>query len=231
MPAVIRWFVTTNQLGAGSLGTDMDVHFYFDAMCPWTWMTSRWLLDVAAQRDIDIHWRSFSLAVLNEGTPIPPGLLEAVPDIHERHDLGLVILRMVEFLADAGRHDEIGRFYTECGTRFHVRQLPPERSNLEDAARAAGVEDALAAADDDAWTDRVRTSLAEAMDRAGPDVGSPVIVIDGNDRGAFGPIVSPPPTGDDAIRLWDAVVTLHTLGPFCEIKRGRTGPPAIPGRA
>jgi len=209
----------------------MNVHFYFDAMCPWTWMTSRWLVDVASQRELDIRWHSFSLALLNEGQPIPPNLLEMIPDIVERHDLGLQILRIVEFLADAGRNDDIGRFYTECGNRFHVEERPPERAVLEDAARAAGVEDALTAADDEAMTSRVRTSLAEGLDRAGPDVGSPVLVIDRNERGAFGPIVSPPPTGDDATRLWDAVVTLHTIAPFYEIKRGRTDPPAVPGRA
>ncbi len=209
----------------------MDVHFYFDAMCPWTWMTSRWLVDVSARRDLDIHWHSFSLALLNEGQPIPPYLLKLVPDIVERHTLGLQILRVVELLAEAGRNDDIGRFYTECGTRFHIHDVPPDRTALEDAALAAGVEDALVAADDDAWTDRVRASLAEGLARAGPDVGSPVLVIDDNERGAFGPIVSPPPTGDDALRLWDAVVTLHSLAPFCEIKRGRTGLPAIPGRA
>jgi len=66
--------------------------------------------------------------------------------------------------------------------------------------------------------------------QAGPDVGSPVIVLDGADRGVFGPIVSPPPEGEDALRLWDAMVTLQALPSFLELKRGRTGPPAIPGR-
>jgi len=209
----------------------MVVHFYFDTMCPWTWLSSRWLVDVADQRDLDIRWRTCSLAVLNEGKPIPPALLAAVPDIAARHALGVRIVRVVESLAHADRNDDIGRFYTECGLRFHVQALPPAESALVEAGVAAGVEDHLAAADDDTWDAPARASTDEAVARAGPDVGSPVLVIDGNGRGAFGPIVSPPPEGDDAVRLWDAVVTLHSTPTFLEIKRGRAGPPAIPGRS
>lgn len=209
----------------------MDAHFYFDAMCPWTWMTSRWLVDVANRRDVTVTWRTFSLALLNEGQELPPALLAMIPDLPARHLVGKQILRIVEALRDAGRNDDVGAFYTECGLRFHVRAEPPDRATLDDAAKAAGVEDHLAAADDDTWDTSLRASIEEALARAGPDVGSPVIALDDNPRGAFGPIVSPPPEGDDALRLWDAVVTMHSIPTFHEIKRGRTGPPAIPGRA
>ena len=194
-------------------------------------MTSRWLIDVAGQRDLQITWRTFSLPMLNEGQEIPPALLEAVPDIRERLALGTGILRIVEALRAAGRNDDIGRFYTECGNRFHVAEAAPERATLEQAAAAAGVEDQLAAADDESLDDAIRASLDEALAKAGPDVGSPVIVIDGNERGTFGPIVSPPPQGEDAVRLWDAVVALHSVPDFYEVKRGRSGPPQVPGRA
>lgn len=209
----------------------MEVSFFFDSMCPWTWMTSRWLSDVAGQRDLHITWRTFSLPMLNEGVELDPGLLEAVPDIRERLALGSSILRVIESLRDAGRNDDIGRFYTECGLRFHVQEAPPERATLEDAAKAAGVDDHLAAVDDPRWDGPMRKSLDEALSKAGPDVGSPVIVIDGADRGAFGPIVNPPPQGDDATRLWDALVTLHSVPTFFEVKRGRDGMPQIPGHA
>ena len=194
-------------------------------------MTSRWLVDVAGQRDLAVTWRTFSLPMLNEGQEIPPALLEAVPDIRERLALGSGILRIVEALRAAGRNDDIGRFYTECGNRFHVAEAAPERATLEQAAAAAGVEDQLAAADDESLDDAIRASLDEALAKAGPDVGSPVIVIDGNERGTFGPIVSPPPQGEDAVRLWDAVVALHSVPDFYEVKRGRSGPPQVPGRA
>jgi hypothetical protein len=209
----------------------MDVSFYFDSMCPWTWMTSRWLVEVASQRDLDITWRTFSLAVLNEGQEYPPELLAAVPDLPAKVALGKQILRIVEALREAGRNDDIGRFYTECGQRFHVAALPPERSHLEEAAKAAHVDDQLAAADDEGRDAVLRASIDEALDRAGPDVGSPVLALDGNARGAFGPIVSPPPQGEDVGRLWDVLVTLHSMPEFLEVKRGRTGPPAVPGRA
>lgn len=207
----------------------MEVSFYFDAMCPWTWMSSRWLVDVAGQRDLAITWRTFSLPLLNEGQPIPPELLAAVPDLPERLALGTGVLRMAEALRDAGRNDDIGAFYTECGQRFHVEAQPPERSVLEAAAAAAGVEDQLAAVEDEAWDAHLRASLDEAVALAGPDVGSPVLSLEGNRRGGFGPIVSPPPVGEDAGRLWDAVVTLHSLPSFYEVKRGRSGPPALEG--
>jgi predicted DsbA family dithiol-disulfide isomerase len=207
----------------------MEVQFYFDAMCPWTWLTSRWLVDVAGQRDVDIVWRTFSLPLLNEGRPIPPALLEMVPDLVERLAVGSQILRLVESLRAAGRNDDIGRFYTECGLRFHVGGVPPDRATLDEAARAAGVADQLPAADDEQWDPPLRASLHEAMTRAGPDIGSPVIVLDGYYRGIFGPIVSPPPEGEDAVRLWDALVTLISMPRFLEIKRGRPDPPEIPG--
>ena len=205
----------------------MDVHFYFDATCPWTWLTSRWLVDVARQRDLVVGWRTFSLAVLNEGKPFPPELLEAVPDLPARQALGVRILRLVQALADAGRNDDVGRLYSEVGRRLHVEGSAPEPGLLAEAAAAAGVEDRLAAADDEAWDGPVRVSTEDGVARAGPDVGSPVLLLDGHDRGFFGPIVSPPPTGEDAVRLWDTVVTLHSLPTFLELKRGRTGGPAL----
>lgn len=205
----------------------MEVSFYFDAMCPWTWMTSRWLVDVAGQRDVDITWRSFSLPLLNEGKPLPAALLEAMPDLPDRLALGTGILRINESLRQAGRNDDIGRFYRECGQRFHVEGSPPDGAVLEGAAMAAGVDDQLAAAQDPSWDAALRSSLEEAVAKAGPDVGSPVLVLDGAERGAFGPIVSPPPSGKEAGRLWDAVVALHSLPTFFELKRGRSEPPAL----
>jgi len=205
----------------------MDAAFYFDPACPWTWLTSRWLVDVAGRRGVDITWRTCSLALINEGRELPPELLARIPDLPARHALGKCALRMIESLRAAGRNDDIGRFYTEWGNRFHVQAMSPDQSLLEDAARAAGVDDQLPAAGEDAWDTHLRASLDEAVAKAGPDVGSPVLVVGDNERGTFGPIVSPPPTGEDALRLWDALVTLQSLPTFLEIKRGRSGPPAV----
>ena len=203
----------------------MDVHFYFDVMCPWTWLTSRWLVDVAAQRDLTVTWRTLSLPMLHAG----PASASPVPDAPRWRSPGELVLRVMESLRADGRNDDVGRFYTECGRRFHVEGQPPAGSVIVEAARAAGVVDHLAAADDDTWDVQVRASLIEALVAAGPDVGSPVMVIDGQARGVFGPIVSPRPEGEDAVRLWDAMVTLLSTPGFLEAKRGRTAPPAIPG--
>ncbi len=192
----------------------MGARFYFEPTCPWTWMTSRWLVEVAGQTDLTIDWRSFSLSVLDEDD--------------EEHRLGLPALRLVESLRSAGRNDDVGRFYTEFGTRFHLEGAHAP-TVVASAAKAASVDDHLAASDDPAWDDAVRASLEEALQAAGPNIGSPVLVIDGNARGAMGPIVSPFPKGQEALRLWDAVVTLHSLPAFHELKRGRTKPPALLG--
>ena len=205
----------------------MDVHFFFDATCPWTWLTSRWLVDVAAQRDLEVGWRTLSLAVLNEGKPIPPELLAAVPDLPARQALGVRILRLVETLREDGRNDDVGRLYAEVGRRLHVEAQAPDPGLLGEAATAAGVEDFVASADDESRDAPVRSSTEDAVTRAGPDVGSPVLLLDGHQRGFFGPIVSPAPSGEEAVRLWDAVVSLHSLPSFLEVKRGRSGGPQL----
>jgi mycothiol-dependent nitroreductase-like protein len=205
----------------------MDASFFFDPICPWTWMSSRWLVDATTQLGHRIVWRTFSLAMVNEGQEVPRALLEIYPDFHARQALTAQVMRMIEALRAAGRNEDIGDLYREWGMRYHVRKETPDQGLLAAVARAAGVEAVLGSADDASLDQAVRESLDEALRAAGPDVGSPVLLLDGNERGGFGPIVSPPPRGDDALRLWDAVVALHSLTTFLELKRGRTAPPAI----
>ena len=200
------------------------VRFHFDPACPWTWMTSRWLADATAQRGVTVHWRAFSLALLNEGQE-PPEQFRAIME------LSRPALRVVEYLAAAGRHEEAGAFYAHLGTALHVEKLPPRRELLEAALVAAGAEDAAAAADDPALDDAVRLAHQHAFKLAGPDVGSPILVLEPEEYAAHGPIVSPAPHGEEAAQLFDAIVTLMRSDRFHELKRGRTSPPAVRGRA
>jgi hypothetical protein len=208
-------------MGAGETSTGAT--FYFDPGCPWTWMTSRWLVAAARERSLDIRWRTFSLALLNEDRPLPPFL--DTSEMRAKMALAARALRVVDAAVTQGDNEAAGRFYTEFGTRFHESGQPPSDEMLDAAVEAADVGDLVGSADDPKLDAAAAESLAEALRLAGPDIGSPVLHLDGAERGTFGPIVSPPPVGEEAGRLWDAVVGLQEIGSFYELKRGRTDPP------
>ena len=209
----------------GDGATAKGVTFYFDPGCPWTWATSRWLVEVAEQRGLDLRWRTLSLALLNEGRPLPAFL--DTPEFRARLELAARALRVVQAALARGDNEAVGRFYREWGARFFVADEDPTEALLEEVAEAAGVADLLGSVDDPALDPAVAKSLEEAQRLAGPDVGSPVLHIDGVEHATFGPIVSPPPSGDDAGRLWDSVVALSKIESFYELKRGRSGPPQL----
>lgn len=182
----------------------MRLDFFFDPGCPWTWRTSRWVLDVAPHRDVAIRWRAYSLDLKNGK---PPSTAQGA-------------LRIVEAVwADHG-DAPIGRFYTEVGTRFHAG----EDSSLNAVAAAldaAGLDRRyLDAAGDERWDDEIRWSMNEAIGVVGDDVGVPILVLDGT-VGLCGPVMEPAPAGDAALELWDRVAGLATTPGFYELKRSR----------
>jgi hypothetical protein len=205
-----------------------QVEFYLDPGCPWTWLTSRWLVDVAAQRgDLEIAWRPFSLALLNAGRPVPPQFDTSA--MREKRSVADRALRVLTVLGEDEQHEPAGRFYTEFGRRFHDGDGGPGDDPVAAAAKAAGIGDAVDVAKADTVDDAVARHLADALAAAGPDVGSPVLRIDGSARAFHGPIVSPRVGGDAALRLFDAIAILQAESGFYEIKRGRSGPPALGG--
>lgn len=181
------------------------------------------MVAAAEERDVEIRWRTFSLQLLNKDRPLPEFL--DTPEFRAKLALGARALRVIQVAVSQGDNDAAGRFYTEWGTRFHVGGREPTPELLDEVAAAAGVSDLLARVDEPEVETAMATSLAEAVELSGPDVGSPVLRIGGADRGIFGPIVSPTPKGEDAGALWDAVVTMQGIGAFYELKRGRSGPP------
>ncbi|MEV6811992.1 DsbA family protein [Micromonospora sp. NPDC051296] len=191
----------------------MDATFFFDPICPWTWRTSRWLVSVAEARDLRIEWRAFSLSILNGGN-VPPEYAEAMAASGRA-------LRLVEALRAESRHDDAGRFYAELGARTHDAGNPPSGKLVDAAVEAAGLDDAAAALDDESWDDAVHASHALAYASAGPDIGSPVLMVPGADRGVHGPILTEVPGTDDALTLWDSLLPLLRMPAFHEIKRGR----------
>lgn len=186
-------------------------------------MTSRWVVSAAHERGFDIRWRTFSLALLNKDRPLPAFL--DTPEHRAKAKLAARALRVVQAALARDDNEAAGRFYTEWGVRFHEAGQEPTGELLGESAAAAGVADLLPLLDDESLDSAALTSLEEAVGLAGPDVGSPVLHVDGAERATFGPIVSPPPLGDEAGKLWDAVVKLQRIDAFYELKRGRTGPP------
>jgi len=198
----------------------VPVDFWFDPICPWAWLTSRWMLEVETVRPVEVRWHVMSLAVLNEGRDIPEQYAQLMAKAWGP-------VRVVMAAADLEGEGIVGPLYTEIGTRLH-----PGGEDFEGAVRGAiealGLpESLLAAATTDAEDERLRASHARAMDLVGDDVGTPVIAFPGSAglTAFFGPVVTPVPKGEAAGRLWDGCLLVASTPGFFEIKRTRTAPP------
>jgi len=192
----------------------MEATYFFDPACPFTWRTSRWLVSVAAEREVTLRWRAFSLSILNgDGVPEQYRPMMAASSR---------ALRLVEALRADHRDDDIAAFYTELGNRTHEAGAPLSDDIVGQAAEAAGVADAKAILDDASWDEAVRESHELAFGSAGPDIGSPVLMIEGAGRGVHGPIIDEVPGREEALAIWDAVVPLARSATFFELKRGRS---------
>ncbi|MER5470028.1 DsbA family protein [Streptomyces sp. NPDC002935] len=194
------------------------VDFWFDPTCPWAWLTSRWILEVAARRPLELRWHLMSLTVLNEGRA----------DLPERWHRDLALrMEPVRVCAAAGQaygHGVLGRLYTELGTRFHLEKAPKERATYAAALAAAGLDPGLAdAAGSEEFDGAVRASHHDGIGRVGTDVGTPVVAV--GDVAFFGPVVTPAPRGEAAVRLWDGVLAVAGTEGFFELKRTRTRDP------
>jgi predicted DsbA family dithiol-disulfide isomerase len=193
----------------------MEATYFFDPACPFTWRTSRWLVSVAPERDVTIRWRAFSLSILN-GADVPDQFKPVMA-------ASTRALRMVEALRAERRDDAIGTFYTEIGNRTFEAGAQLSDDIVVAAAEAAGVADPKTILDDESWDEAVRESHETGFASAGPDIGSPVLQIEGAARGVHGPILSldGTPPRQEALAIWDAVVPLARSTSFFELKRGR----------
>lgn len=206
------------------------VDFWFDPLCPWAWMTSRWLLEVQAVRAVEPRWHIMSLAVLNEGKDISDTYRAFL-----KHAMGPV--RVIQAAADKYGDDVLAGLYTEFGTRIHNQrrftlrgagdELDPAaaiRELAREALEAAGLDgDLVAAMDATEFDDAIRRSHAKGIDLVGQEVGTPVIAVDG--VAFFGPVISPAPKGEAAGKLWDGVLLVAGTDGFFELKRSRTRDP------
>jgi 2-hydroxychromene-2-carboxylate isomerase len=189
------------------------VDFWFDPLCPWAWIASRWLLEVEKVRPVTARWHVMSLAVLNEGKDLPEGYQELMAQAWG--PVRVCIAAEQKFGPDV-----LLPLYTALGDRFHLGQAPKDRATIEAALAEAGLPTDLAdAMDDPSYDEALRASHADGMDRVGYEVGTPVISVDG--VSFFGPVISPIPRGDAAARLWDGVLAVAGTDGFFELKRSR----------
>jgi 2-hydroxychromene-2-carboxylate isomerase len=194
-----------------------DVDFWFDPICPWAWISSRWMLEVEQERGVGVRWHVMSLAYLNEGRDLPE-------DYRKVMDEAWGPVRVVTAAIAAHGSMVTLPLYTALGSRFHLEQKPRDRATIEQALAEVGLPLALADAMDSTEHDEaLKKSHHSGMDQVGFEVGTPVISVDG--VAFFGPVVSPMPRGEAAGRLWDGVLLVAGTEGFFELKRSRTNDP------
>ncbi|NIY65434.1 mycothiol-dependent nitroreductase Rv2466c family protein [Streptomyces malaysiensis] len=195
--------------------------FWFDPLCPWAWMTSRWMLEVEKVRPVEVRWHVMSLAVLNE-----PKLDELPEEYRELLKTAWGPVRVCVAAEQKHGSEVLGPLYTALGTRFHNQGLEKSRETIVAALEEAGLPADLADyADSDAYDTELRASHKEGIDLVGQDVGTPVIAVPGSDGeqiAFFGPVVTPAPKGEEAAKLWDGTLMVASIPGFYEIKRTRT---------
>lgn len=193
------------------------VDFWFDPLCPWAWITSRWVLEVEKLRQIETRWHVMSLSVLNEGKDVPQKYKDLLAS-------GWGPVRVCIAAEQKYGPEVLGRLYTELGTRRHNQKQEYNRETIEAALTAAGLDPALAdAADSTEYDTALRASHKDGIDRVGEEVGTPVISVAGH--AFFGPVVTPIPRGEAAAKLWDGVLAVAQTDGFFELKRTRTRDP------
>ena len=189
------------------------VDFWFDPLCPWAWMTSRWLLEVEKVRPIAPSFHVMSLAYLNQDKDIPE-------EYRKMLEPAWGPVRVAIAAAQAEGDQVLLPLYNAFGHRIHLEGRSIDRQLIEEVLEEVGLPTALAdAADSTAYDEDLKKSHHAGMDQVGMEVGTPVIATQG--MAFFGPVVTPAPKGEDAGRLWDGVLLVAGTPGFFEIKRTR----------
>ena len=210
-----------------------DLRVWFDPVCPFAWMTSKWVRQVAAQREYEVEWRFISLRIVNADVDYDA---QFPPDYEAGHTAGLRLLRVAARVRDMRGPEAVGRLYEALGRYiFEVDEQPGRaergtREFLEPILAEIGLPSDLAEALDDEGADEViRAETAEALELTGKDVGTPILQFQPPGGTAFfGPVISRLPSDEDAVALWDHVIGLATFPGFAELKRSLRERPQLP---
>jgi 2-hydroxychromene-2-carboxylate isomerase len=194
------------------------VDFWFDPICPWAWIASRWMLEVQQVRPVEVTWHVMSLSVLNDGKDDLPEQYRSLLTT------GWGPVRVLIAAEQAHGPEVLLPLYTALGNRFHHEKAPKDRETITAALAEAGLPASLAdAMDSTEYDEALRASHEEGINRVGYEVGTPVISVNGT--AVFGPVMSPIPRGEAAARLFDGVLLLSGTDGFFELKRSRTRDP------
>ena len=207
-----------------------DLHFHFDPVCPWAYITSRWVVEVQQQRGYDVSWKFISLFMINNDR----GYSEGNKQHQDGHMAGLQALRVASAARASAGNEAVAAVYSAFGQAIHVaKRRPATAVEMKEFARTVLTEAGLNSQWADSATDElhdevIRYETTRALELTGKDVGTPILVFHPdkpNQASFFGPVISAIPRGPEAIRLWDAIETLATTSGMAELKRSLRSAP------
>ena len=209
-----------------------DLEFFFDPVCPWAWITSRWVTEVQQQRNYDVTWRFISLRMINEDLGYNEG-----SEVHRAsHVAGTQVLRAAALARAEAGNEAVGQLYTAVGTALHNNNeresfLANTTFFLVDVLSRANLDVGWAKGSDNEEFDAiVREETDLAFARTGKGVGTPIITFkpgQDNEGSFFGPVISQIPRGDEATKLWDAIELIATTSGMAELKRSIRSMPSF----
>jgi 2-hydroxychromene-2-carboxylate isomerase len=207
--------------------TAVDV--YVDPSCPWAWITCQWLREVAPQRDLALTWRSYCLEIRDDYDVAPTISPEHRATAIAAHAVSHRMLRVFESARSRAGEDAVDALFRAWGPHFFVRERPADDELLARVVATSGIDaEVLDAADDEKWDAPIVESMEVAYAYGGPKTQTPTLVVQGDPSYGFkGPVMAPAPTGDAALRLWDAIQVIAQEPGVFEIMRPRVNRPRV----